>query len=82
MGLAYILIGALLGLVCGGIFALALHRESMRAGFAAIIITFALVSGGIIAVHLLAHDQVPRFGMAAMLVFLAIVVALALGRQS
>lgn len=81
MGIAHILIGVLLGLACGGGFARALRRGSMRAGFAAIAITFLLAGGMLLAVRLLARDRIIGFGLASVLTFLATVVAVVLGKK-
>lgn len=81
MGIAHILIGVLLGLACGGAFAFALRRGSMRSGLAAIIITFLLTGGMFLAVRLLARDRIIGFGLAFVLAFLATVVAAVLGRK-
>ncbi len=74
--------GALLGLACGGAFAFALHRESMRVGFAAIIITFALISAGLLAMRVFAHGRMLGFGAAAVLVFLVTVVAASFAKKT
>lgn len=81
MGISHILIDVLLGLACGGGFALALRRGSMLAGLAAVIITFLLASGMFLAVRLLARDRIIGFGLASVLAFLATVVAAVLGRK-
>ena len=62
--------GAALGVGCGLLFLHAKRRESMAWGLGAIIVSFLLMSAGILAVRMIAPDALIPSGALSVLAFL------------
>lgn len=79
MKLAIIILGVILGLACGAAVSWALKRQSMAAGLGAVIAVFLVMSAALFAVRAVARDVLVPFGVLAVLSFLGVAVASALG---